>query len=204
MCNHSFDQIELLVLKAADGDCQARDQLIQDAYQRLKRLASKMLKQYPHVRRWEETDDVFQRAALRLWNSLKSVKPQSTRHFFNLAALQIRRELIELSRSIQGPQGLNRLQNTGSSDADTSDFAHDHDPGTDTHEASHLASWTEFHQAIDHLDTDERETFELIWYQGLTQETVAEILKTTQPTITRRWQKARRNIYEHLGRQLPE
>lgn len=201
---NTFEHLDQLVQNASNGDDSAREELIQISYNRLKRLASKMLKQFPAVRRWEETDDVFQRAAMRLWKSLKEVKPESTRHFFNLAALQIRRELIELSRSISGPQGLGQIKHSMPSTEETNDGYSPAEPGTETHEASKLASWTDFHQAIDNLEPDQRETFELIWYQGLNQESVAAMLKTSQPTITRRWQKARRAVFEQLGRQLPE
>ena len=54
------------------------------------------------------------------------------------------------------------------------------------------------------LDDEERETFDLIWYQGLSQQAVAGLLSTSQRTISRRWQKARRGIYELLGQRLPE
>ena len=204
MSFEAIEHLDQLVKQAADGDVDAREALIKSSYDRLQRLASKMLKQFPSVRRWEETDDVFQRAAMRLWKSLKEVKPESTRHFFNLAALQIRRELIELSRSISGPHGLGRMQHSIPSAEKSNESIAASEPGTETHEASSLASWTDFHQAIDNLDPEQRETFELIWYQGLTQETVAQMLQASQPTITRRWQKARRNIFEQLGRQLPE
>ena len=69
-----------------------------------------MLKDFPAIRRWEETDDVFQRAALRLWQLLENVEPDDSRHYFNLAALQVRRELIEIARSINGTFGLARNQ----------------------------------------------------------------------------------------------
>ena len=65
---------------------------------RLSRLARKMLRSYPGVRRWELTDDIVQNAALRLWQCLDAVKPASVRSFINLAAVQIRRELIDLAR----------------------------------------------------------------------------------------------------------
>ena len=55
--------------------------------------------------RWEGTDDVLQRAMLRLYQSLEAVTLESGRHFYNLAATQIRRELIELARHYYGPQG---------------------------------------------------------------------------------------------------
>ena len=58
-----------------------------------------MLKSFPAVGRWEQTDDVFLLAAMRLRNALKDVTPRSTREFFGLAALQIRRELLNMTKT---------------------------------------------------------------------------------------------------------
>src|SRR5438034_9462785 len=78
------------------GDESARDELLRASCGHLERLARKMLQQYPRVRRWEETGDVLQNALLRLFRALKTVRPDSARAFFGLAAEQIRRELLDL------------------------------------------------------------------------------------------------------------
>ena len=70
---------------------------------RLRQLTCAMLKDYPRLKRWEETDDVFQNASLRLYRALGKVRPASVREFFRLAAVQIRRELID--RSSNCPHG---------------------------------------------------------------------------------------------------
>ena len=52
---------ELLDLWQA-GDNSARDRLLEHCGQRLRMLAHRMLRQgFPHVGRWEQTDDVLQR-----------------------------------------------------------------------------------------------------------------------------------------------
>src|SRR4051794_35267596 len=78
------------------GDRVARDELFHHVSKQLERLTRKMLKSYPGVQRWEQTDDVLQNALLRLWRALGEVRPASTRDFFALAATQIRRELLDL------------------------------------------------------------------------------------------------------------
>jgi RNA polymerase sigma factor (sigma-70 family) len=87
------------------GDASARASLIALAQERFVALARAMLRRYPHVRRWEETDDLLQAALVRLHRSLAEVQPDDVSHFDNLAAVQIRRELIDLARSYQGPEG---------------------------------------------------------------------------------------------------
>ena len=74
------------------GDDSALNELLIHFEARLLRLTRKRLKTIPAVRRWEQTDDVFQAAAMPLRNALKGVTPRSTREFIGLAALQVRRE----------------------------------------------------------------------------------------------------------------
>ena len=38
-----------------------------------------MLRDYPRVGRWEQTDDVLQNALLRLWRALEDVRPATAR-----------------------------------------------------------------------------------------------------------------------------
>src|SRR5207302_728829 len=101
--------LNALLARAQAGDSAARDDLIRRCSRRLELLTRKMLRGYPAVRRWEETGDVFQNAAVRLVRALSAVTPTSTREFFGLAAEQIRRELVDLARLYRGPQGPGRL-----------------------------------------------------------------------------------------------
>lgn len=198
------DEIDKAVERLINGDESARQDLIESSYQRLHRLARKMIKEFPTIRRWEQTDDVLQRVALRLWKSLGEVKPENSRHFFNLAALQVRRQLIELTRSLEGPLGL--ANNQDSVPLPTSETQQGQQPehASDTYESSRLASWNEFHQRVEHLPDEEREVFCLMWYQGLSQESIASMLRVSQKTVSRRWQKARRDLYDLLDGHLPD
>ncbi len=58
-----------------DGNDHARTELIGHACERLRLLTSRMLRGYPLVRRWEQTDDVLQNAVIRLHRSLADVTP---------------------------------------------------------------------------------------------------------------------------------
>ena len=60
------------------------------------------------VKEREETGDVLNAAVIRLLRAMEAVSPETPRQFFALAALQIRRELIDLARKYRGPQGLER------------------------------------------------------------------------------------------------
>src|SRR5438876_4694529 len=87
------------------GDGAARNDLLRHVCGRLERLARKMLRRFPRVHFWVQTDDVLQNALMRLLRALEQVRPGSTREFFGLAATQMRRELLDLARHFFGPQG---------------------------------------------------------------------------------------------------
>ena len=157
-----------------------------------------MLRQrFAHVGRWEETGDVLQRAMLRLYRSLEDVTLESGRHFYNLAATQIRRELIELARHYYGPQGQGTKHETDQpSDEPGGRKIPKHERPDSSAEPSSLAEWTEFHRRIEELPPEEREVVELLWYQGLTQAEAAEVLNVTDRTVRRRWLAAKTKLYE--------
>jgi RNA polymerase sigma-70 factor (ECF subfamily) len=164
-----------------------------------------MLRQgFPRVGRWEQTDDVFQRAMIRLCRSLDSVTLESGRHFHNLAATQIRRELIELARHYFGPQGQGAKHETDwPADGGNERRPPKHDRPDWSGEPSSLAEWTEFHQRIEELPLEEKEVVDLLWYQGLTQEEAAEVLGVTDRTVRRRWVSAKTRLYEAFGGEPP-
>jgi RNA polymerase sigma-70 factor (ECF subfamily) len=145
------------------GDDAARQALIASASDRLTRLARKMLKGYPGVRRWEQTDDVLQNALVRLDRSLRSVRPPTPSDFFRLAAAQVRRELIDLARHYQGPRGLGPHYATQASRGDSADgVAMAAGAPETTYDPGRLAAWAEFHAAVAALGEADRELFESV------------------------------------------
>lgn len=198
-------QFQIWIDRLQAGDPDARDELLRQACERLRRLTRKMLKGFSRVKRWELTDDVLQNALVRLWNALRDVTPRSARDFYALAALQVRRELIDLARQYYGPQGLGANQ---ASNAETFDSAH-RTPCADvgkadlTLEPGRLAVWSEFHRRVDTLPAEEREVFDLLWYQELTQAEAALLLGISLATLKRRWLAARRRLHEALNGELP-
>lgn len=170
------------------GDDVAYGELLSIASTRLQKLTRKMVRDFPRLRRWEQTDDVFQTAALRLHRSLSEVKPESVRQFFGLAATQIRRTLIDLARHHYGPEGQAAKHESGTNS--------DHSGHTDQPET--LASWAEFHEQVDQLPDDEREVFQLLWYSGATQREAAELLDISERTVLRRYCRARLQLKDAL------
>jgi len=195
---------ELISLWQA-GEPSARDRLLEHCCGRLRVLARQMLRQrFPHVGRWEQTDDVLQQAMLRLHQSLEEVKLESGRHFYNLAAAQIRRELIDLARHYYGPQGQGTKHETEVvSEGSGRPLVSKHDRPDNSAEPSSLAQWVEFHGQVETLPEDEKQIVDLLWYQGLTQEEAAEALGVTDRTVRRRWVSARTRLYEMFCGERP-
>jgi RNA polymerase sigma-70 factor (ECF subfamily) len=183
-------QLQALLDQAASGDDDAYGDLLARASDRLLKLTRKMLKNYPHLRRWEQTDDVFQSAAIRLHQSLSKVRPETAKQFFGLAATQIRRTLIDLARHHFGPEGHAAKHQT---DAGRLGDMLQAQPDRSVEPGS-LEAWAAFHAAADGLPADERQVFELVWYGGTTQREAAEILQISERTVIRRLNRARAHI----------
>jgi RNA polymerase sigma-70 factor (ECF subfamily) len=196
--------IQACIDRLRGGDESARAALLDCAAGRLARLARKMLKGYPGVARWEQTDDVLQNALVRLDRALRAVAPPTARDFFRLAAEQVRRELIDLARHYQGPRGLGAHHATRAGRDGSADGAAlaAESPET-TYDPGRLASWAEFHAAVAALGEADRELFDLLWYQGLTQAEAAALLGVTERTVTSRWLAARVRLGDSLRGQLP-
>jgi RNA polymerase sigma-70 factor (ECF subfamily) len=195
----SLVRIEGWVARLRAGDPAARDALLGAAGERLRQLARRMLNTYPRVRRWEETDDVLQNALLRLCRAMKDVPPASVTDFLRLAALNIRRELLDLARHHYGPQGAGAHHASLGPDQEEAPEPAGHgslDPGR-------LAVWSEFHRQVERLPDEERAVFDLLWYQGLSQAEAAEALGVHERTVKRRWQSARLRLHDALRGEVP-
>ena len=166
------------------GDESARDELVRAFSARLEQLARLKLRDFPGVARWEQTGDVMNAAVLRLQRALSAVTPESPRHFYNLAGIQVRRELLDLARRYAGPQGLGANHQTDPSGGLLRQAADEGEP-------SSAAEWNEFLERAERLPEEEREAFDLLWVQGLTQEEAAAVLGVSVRTVKRRWQSAR-------------
>lgn len=194
-------QLQNLLDLAAQGRDSAYDEVINLAAERLQRLTATMLRGYPHLRRWEDTSDVFQTAAIRLHQSLSEVKPDSVRSFFGLAATQIRRSLIDLARHHFGPQGHAARHHTDAGVSHGGGIIENEPAKAERPET--LASWAEFHQAVERLADPEREVFELVWYGGMAQQEIAALLGISVPTVKRRLRAARRQLHQALQGECP-
>lgn len=180
--------------RLARGDHSARDRIIELCSDRLHALTHRMLGRFPGVRRWEDTDDVFQNAAMRLHRALGDARLEAPRSIMALAATQLHRELVDLARRYAGPSshaanhGTNVMPRLGGEDGPAHHV--DSRPADDTN----LDRWTLFHEAIAGLPDDEREVFHLVWYLGADQKTIAALLDCSERTVKYRWRSARETV----------
>jgi RNA polymerase sigma factor (sigma-70 family) len=167
--------------------------LIQESSSSLIRLTRRMFHRFPGIRRWEQTDDIFQNSMIRLHRALQCCKVESPRHFLNLAAVQIRRELIDLVRKYKAQSNF-----AANHQSDSVDFQNTCDINKQTDVLVDLEKWSEFHLLAESLPEEEKEVVDLLWYQELTQEDAAKLLDISVRTVKRRWQSARIKLYEAL------
>jgi len=183
----SDTQLQGLLNQSLAGNPAAKEALLHHACDRLLKLTRKMFRGHPGLRRWMQTDDVFQNSLVRLHRALSQTEVQDVRHFFNLATVQIRRELLDLARKTFGPHGIGRNHHTDLQPADeTGGSLH-----RVTEEPDDLERWEEFHQQVESLPVEEREVFDLLYYEGLEQLEAAGVLGISERTIRKRWNRAK-------------
>jgi RNA polymerase sigma-70 factor (ECF subfamily) len=180
--------------RLAAGDLTARDRIIELCSHRLRVLTSRMLAGFPNVRRWDDTDDVFQNAVMRLYRSLGQLPIDSPRAVMGLAAKEVGRALLDLARTHAGPMSF------------AANHATNHPVGSDADDTSKapilatpapvepLDRWTAFHEAIKALPDDVREVFCLVWYLDADQASIATLVGCSERTVRSRWQTARHAI----------
>jgi RNA polymerase sigma factor (sigma-70 family) len=183
----SNSHLQGLLDQSLAGNPAAKEKLLHHACDRLLKLTRKMFRGHPGLCRWIQTDDVFQGSLVRLHRALSQVEVRDVRHFFNLATVQIRRELLDLARKTFGPHGIGRNHHTDCQPAD--------EEGGSLHgvseEPDDLERWEAFHQQVEALPEEEREVFGLLYYEGLEQLEAAQALGVSERTIRNRWTRAK-------------
>lgn len=180
------------LLEIREGSSEATDFAIEHTCERLRLLARTMLRKFPNVGRWSQTDDVLQNALIRLHKSLSDVKPETPKQFYGLAATQIRRELLDLARKFQGAMGVGANHQTDHEELHVTNQA------TESARPESLESWTAFHESIESLPDDLQDVVNLLWYEGMAQPAAAEVLGVSLATLKRRWRLARLRLFERL------
>jgi RNA polymerase sigma factor (sigma-70 family) len=191
-------ELQDLVDRIQAGDRHAADALVRRSAERLENLARKMLRDFPAVRRWEQTGDVLQNSLARLLRTLREVTPNSVAGFFRLAAQSVRRELLDMARHYAGPwSGAANHESLPDGSAPHPYWA------AAPAEVRNLERWAAFHEAVERLPEEERGLIELGFYEGLARDEIARVLGVDERTVRRRWNRATRRLAEALGDDIP-
>lgn len=170
-------------LRLHPDDAATRKELITRSYDRLAAVARRLLG--PAYReRPEDTSGLLAEAYLRLETALGAVRPESVRQYLGLAALQMRRALVDIIRKERGRDG--GRDTPVALDAGTTGGAAVPTP------AAVDADWRlDLMAAVGRLDETEREAVDLLFFHGLTQLEAAGVLGVDESTVKRRWARAR-------------
>lgn len=189
MAMSTFDSIHLndCLQRWRDGEREAADELLRRTGARLEKLAKRMLRSFPNVRAIADTGDVLNSSLIRLLRSLRTMRPATTRDYFNLAAVHIRRELLDLARRCK-----TKPRFPGEIPAEP-----EYEPEAET--PADFEFWVRFHQIVDKLPAEEREVMGLVFYHGWKQAQIAELFRIDERTVRRRWQKACAHLRTLMG-----
>jgi len=194
--------LQNLLARVAAGDAQSKEELINRAYERLILVARKLLGSFSRVRVEEETAGVLNEAYPKLHRALDDVKPATVREFMGLAALQIRRTLLDSIRRLEG-RGQTARPDKVSLDAGDSAPGGAVIPATGN-DISKIGLAIDLLEALEALPEEEREVVELLFFYGYTQPEAAEIVGVHEDTIKRRWSKARIRLAGKLATFAPQ
>jgi len=201
----SVDDLEAHVAKCLcdlrAGYDSARVRILEICDQRFRALAHRLLGRFAKVRRWDNTDDVAQYAALRLYRALSQPVPETPRGLMGLMASQIQWELLDLARKHAGPMSYaaNHGTNVHNGPEERRHYIDEAPDARDADEEIPLERWEAFHAAVEALPAELREVFRLVWYLDVDRKTAADTLGVSPRTVDRRWQEARAAVQQALN-----
>lgn len=198
-------QLSSALALLAAGHPDARIRLLEQAADRLRRLASRALRvKFEQLTKYEQTDDVLQDLYLRLhkgWDGVltgEDGRPVTDPAVFLCRVSRLLREvLLDLKRRHYGRNNNRPGQTPLDGGGSTSDGGFD--PGTDTHDPAGLVDFGEFHQAVEQLPEDLRVVVDLHYYQEIPHPEVGKMLGLSEIGVRKRWTRARLAVIERLG-----
>ncbi len=180
-------------LQALDGDVPSEPivrALLERSAARLLVLCTTMLvRQYPRLMRPPmnlQSEEMLSAIVERLLKAMQSVRPENPRQFFALANRHMRWELNDLARRLDQQTPIQGLYE----DSIPSQVSSGSVLGPD---AIRILT------AIENLPENEREVFELIRIQGMTQSEAAELLEVSTKTVQRRLNRGLLSLSEQLS-----
>ncbi len=183
------EEITQLLLAWGGGDETALERLMPLVHTELKRLAKRYMNRQRSGHTLQTTALVNE-AYLRLIDSSR-VQWQNRAHFFAISAQLMRRILVDAARA------KHNLKRGGGAQV----IALDEAPDVFNEQAAELIALDEALKALASFSPRLSQVVELRYFGGLSEEEIAEVLKTSTRTIRRDWKLARTWLYRELSRE---
>jgi RNA polymerase sigma-70 factor (ECF subfamily) len=164
--------------------------LLDRAVRRLHQLSATHLhRDYPRLTRPPlnlQSDEMLGALVERLLKALREARPATVRHFFALASQHMRWELNDMARRLdEQPHAVELLDGLV--------------PAPPGSESGLTPVGRRLIDRIDALPAEEREAFDLVRIQGMSQTEAAEVIGVAPKTVKRRLARGLRLLTEHLG-----
>jgi RNA polymerase sigma factor (sigma-70 family) len=153
-----------------------------------------LYKSYPRLTRPPmnlEVDELLGAVVERLLKALRQARPTGARQFFALASQHLRWELNEMARRLDDQPAVAEL-------LDESVPAPASSASGLTPDARRML------EAIERLPEEEREAFELVRIQGMSQSEAAGVLGISAATVNRRLSRSLQSLAAELGDLYPD
>ena len=169
--------------------------LLARAIRRLHHLCAWILRRsYPRLTQPPlnlQTDELLGAVVERLLKALREARPVTVRQFFALACQHMRWELNDLARRLdEQPAAVELME--------------EQVPIQDSSHSVLSPVARQVLEAVDGLPEDEREAFDLVHVQGLSNAEAAELLGVAARTVKRRLDRGIQLLAERLGEFSPE
>jgi RNA polymerase sigma-70 factor (ECF subfamily) len=155
--------------------------------------ATLLYRSYPHLTQpllYVQADELLGVVEERLLKALRESRPENVRQFFAIANQHMRWELNELARRLD-------YQAAGA------ELCEGKVPSLASSASGLTPEGRRMLQAISELPEDEREAFDLVRVQGMTQEEAALVLGVSSVTVKRRLNSGLRLLTEQLADRRP-
>jgi RNA polymerase sigma factor (sigma-70 family) len=169
--------------------------LLDRSVRRLSQLCGAMLhRSYPRLTQPPlnlQTDEMLSAVVERLMKALREARPKNVRQFFGLASQHMRWELNDMARRLDEQPSAVELRE---------DLA----PAPFSSDTGLTPNARRILEAIDLLPEDEREAFDLVRIQGMSQAEAANVIGVSTMTVNRRLNRCRQLLAEALDDLRPD